>query len=226
MRTFKFTLLCLFTVSIFTNIYSNSFSEEANFILRNKVNISRLDSLYYVNYHHIDDRSVVAKTLMKYKSEDAIALFNKLLKDERLEYQNYSIFPLINVGKFNIAFKKYKELVINNNINIQLNFYNDGNDSDFSKNKLELYKQHKNEFSPFLKKVCSNDTISNSIKLRAANILYILGEKNELKLVCEMILENIPEITKNWKEHSQEEKYKARLRLEAQKLLNIHIFNK
>ena len=220
----KVFFLCIFTICIFTKIYSSDISEGAKYIFHNTVEISRIDSFLYHRAHELDsNRMYVARSLLKYTNEEAINLFTKMLKDNRSEYQNFSIFPLINAGKFDIAFTKYKELILNNKINIFINFYHRGDDSDFSKRKLSLYKKHKDEFTPFLKKICMMDTISYQIRLKAAVVLYYIGEKKELKFICEEIVEKVPKTTKNWKDHSPEESKNENLRYEAkQKLKNLN----
>ena len=213
MKIFKI-LLILFALFTSVNIFSNSFSEEANFIIRNTVNVSRLDSLYFVNNHHIDDRSVVARTLINYKSKNAIALFKKLINDERSEYQNYAIFPLMNVGEFEIAFKKYKELTLNNKLDLVLNCYR-AYDTEFGKLQQSLYNKHKDKFIPFLKEFCKSDSFSIESKMELAIVLFNLNEKRELEKLCVNILEKVPAPTINYYDQTEEEHRNSALRHSA-----------
>ena len=223
-------LLCSFVFIIFLNIYSNDFGDEANYILQNRVEISIIDSFYYnvinvlpeYNVHlHNGGRRPVAMHLLNYIDEEAINLFLKLLKDYRFEYQNYSIFPLINAGKFDIAFSKYKELVLNNKIDIILNFYR-GQINPFHNKQFILYKKYKKDFIPFLKKVCLIDTITYEIRFDASKTLYYLGEKDELINLSKEILENVPnpdDGIKNRNDYSDNERRNRLIRHKAENSL-------
>lgn len=198
----KVFFLCIFTICIFTKIYSNDISDEEEYIFNNIVTISRIDSFFFQSIAL--NKLYVASSLLKYKDEEAVYLFNKMLNDERVEFQNYSIFPLINAGQFEIAFAKYKELILNNKIHLLYNLQNFGD--DFSNKKMNLYKKHKKDFIPFLKEVCYMDSVSYEIKFRIAELLYFLDEKKEIEMICEEILEKIPEVNKQWKYQNPEEK--------------------
>ena len=65
--------------------------------------------------------------------------------------------------------------------------------------------KNKKEFIPFFKEVCSNDSISYELKFRIAELLYWLGEEKEIELICDEIIEKLPESNKKWREQNPEE---------------------
>lgn len=216
MRNYKVLNLCILVICIFIKIYASDISDEAKYIFTNAVEISRIDSFFFQS---IDiNKMYVAKSLLKYKDEEAICLFKKMLNDDSVEFQNYSIFLLINAGQFDIAFAKYKELILNNKINLLYNLQNLGD--DFSNTKMSLYEKHKEDFTPFLKKTCFLDSISYEIKYRIADLLFFLDEKKEIEMICEEILEKIPEVNKNWRNQNPEEKSNMILRAYAKEKLS------
>jgi len=204
-------------------MYSNDMSDEAKHIINNNVEISRIDSFFYHSAHEFDYNWVsVARSLLRYKNEEAIILFKTMLNDDRVEFQNYAIFPLINAEQFDIAFTKFKELVSNNEIIILQNLYHSGDHSDFSDKKFVLFKKHKDKFIPFFKEICFEDSISYEIKFRIADLLYYLGEEEEIILICEEILEKLPEPNTSWKDHTPEDSMNSNLRYYAhQKLKDL-----
>ena len=220
MRTIRIIVLCIFAISVKFNIYAGDLSEEAKYISKNTVPISRIDS-YFFQSNDIN-KMYVAKSLLKYKDKEAVILYKKLLDDSRIEFQNYSILPLINSGEFDLAFTKFKELLLNNEIINPFNLYHSGDHSKFSAQKLILFNKYKSEFVPFLKEACSLDSVSYHIKFRVSDLLYSLGEEEEIKIVCEEILEKVPESSNQSSENSEVDSKNSSLRYYAyQKLKEL-----
>ena len=195
--------LLIFSISLSTKSYSNAYSTEANFIFRNKVEISRIDSFLYKGNYMLQEKEFVAYSLIQYKSEEAIKLLKKLLNDSIPEFQSIAIMPLMNAGEFEIAFNKFKELIQQNEKEVLINFYEANQIGVFSDKKLLIYKKHKEQFIPFLKEICTSKTTCYSIKIEAANTLYYLDEKEILKLICNEILTNIPDPEISKKKYSK-----------------------
>ncbi len=207
-------ILILFSVELF----SNDYSFEANYIFKNHVEISIIDSFFFKSNHPFEEKKFVTLTLINYESENAKNLFLKLLNDDSIENQSLSIIPLINVGEFQKGLNKLKKLLLNNNSEVIFNLYNKNYLSPFTIKKLELFKKYQSELIPLLKRVCISDSISYEIKIEVANTLYYLDEKEQLMLICNEILENIPDPSlqkMEYKDYSKEEEMNWHLRYKA-----------
>ena len=167
MYKFKTVFLILVLFALSSKIYSNDFSFEANYIFKNTVEISRIDSFFFKGNHSFEEKIFVAHTLFNYKNENAKNLFLKMLKDSRVINQSIAILPLINLGEFQIAFIKFKEIILQNNEEALISLYYQNTLSDYTNRKLALYKEYKKEFIPFFKEICKKDSISYSIKKTA-----------------------------------------------------------
>jgi len=110
-----------------------------------------------------------------------------MLNDSIPEFQSIAIMPLINAGKFDIAFSKFKELIQENEKVVLINFYKKNSSGKFEEKKKEILMRHKDQFEPFLIKLCSKISVSNSIKFNAANTLFFLGKTQYLRPVCNNI---------------------------------------
>jgi len=223
MTRIKFFIALVILVLFSIKIYPNDYSSEANYIFKNHVEISLIDSFFFVSKHSFEEKKFVTLTLINYKSEVAKNLFLKLLNDESFENQSLSIIPLINIGEFRKGFSKFEELILNNHHEILFDLYEKKYISEFTNTKLKLFKKYKSEFIPLLKKVCDADSLSYEIKINAANTLYYLGEKEQLRKISIEILENVPDPCLSSKEYKnylkKEERYwhlrnKAKWKLE------------
>ncbi|MEA2096921.1 MAG: hypothetical protein U9P73_09555, partial [Candidatus Cloacimonadota bacterium] len=124
MRMIKVLSIFLIVVlSLSTKCYANAFSTEANFIVRNNVEISRIDSFLYKGNYMLQEKEFVAYSLIQYKSEEAIKLLKRMLNDSKLEFQSIAIMPLMNAGEFEIAFNKFKQLIQLDEKEVLINFY-------------------------------------------------------------------------------------------------------
>ena len=218
MRTISTLYLCIFACCIIPNSYAGEISEEARYIYENEVSISRIDSFFFQSSDY--GKFLVAESLLKYKDEEAITLFKKLLNNSLREYQGFSIFPLINAGEFELGFNKFKEMILNNDIIIHnLNFRY--KHSNYSKQKFSIFEKHKDHFIPFFKDICFQDSISYEIKFWIADLLYYLGEEREIVLICNEIITKTSESRINNKEHSNEESINSNLRGYAKRRLQL-----
>ena len=187
--------------------------------MRNKVDVSRLESYFFNDKYSFEDKGVVASHLMRYTEQEAIALFKKMLNDDSPEMQNFAIFPLLNVGEFDIAFEKYKLLILKNEIHILLNLTCYGHSR--CKKMLNLMKKYQDKFIPFLKDAFLIEALSYELRYGISDMLYHLGEKKELKLICEEILEKCTEPRIIEIEHSPGIDFNAILRDRAKTCLKI-----
>ena len=202
-------------MSLSTKSYANAFSTEANFIFRNKVEISRIDSFLYKGNYMLQEKEFVAYSLIKYKSEEAIKLLKKMLNDSIPEFQSIAIMPLINAGEFEIAFNKFKKLIQQNEKEVLTNFYITNKGGVFEEKKKLIYKKHKDQFQPFLVELCNSSTVSYSIKYHAANTLFFLGIEDFLQPICNEIISSIPDSKKRPSERTEEESQNCHLRYKA-----------
>ena len=208
-------LFIIFVLSFSTKCYANAFSTEANFIFRNKVEISRIDSFLYKKNYMLQEKEFVAYSLIQYKSEEAIKLLKKMLNDSKPEFQSIAIMPLMNAGEFEIAFNKFKELIQQNEIEVLTNFYIANKGGKFEENKRSIYEKHKNQFIPFLIQLCDSSSVSYSIKYHSANTLFYLGNEDYLESICNEIISNIPDSKKKPRERTEEENQNWHLRYKA-----------
>lgn len=220
MKTIKVVLFLLFLVLNFsTKCYANSFSTEANFIFRNKVEISRIDSFLFKENYMLQEKECVAYCLIQYKSDEAIKLLKKMLNDSKPEFQSIAIMPLMNAGEFEIAFNKFKELIQQNKSEVLMNFYIIQSGGIFKEKKRLIYEKYKDQFIPFLLKLCNGDSVSYSIKYYSANTLFYLGNEDYLEPICNEIISNIPDSKKKPSERTEEENQNWHLRYNAKSIL-------
>lgn len=223
MKIIKVFFFFLIVVSSFsTKCYANAFSTEANFIFRNNVEISRIDSFLFKENYMLQEKEFVAHSLIKYKSKEAIQLLKKMLSDPKPTFQSISIMPLINAGEFEIAFNKFKELIKKNKKEVLFNFYKPNKGGEFEEKKKLIYKKYEVHFIPFLIKLCNDSLVSYSIKYNAAITLFYLGNENFLQPICNEILSNIPDPENSKKKHSEftaEESQNWHLRYKAKSYL-------
>jgi len=220
----KILLLFLVLLAIFSNIYSNDYSKEANFIFRNSVSVNRIDSFLFNPKYTNSEKEFIARSLVVHKDEKAIKLFMKMLNDSNRTLQSLSIMPLINAGELDVAFSKFKILAKGNYDEVLINFYEKNFIGDFSNIKIHLYRKYKNRFAPLLKNICNDDSISYRIKLEAANTLYYFDGKETLEKICTEILKNIPDhelITKNHNEFTEKQRSDWHLRHRASNKLKM-----
>jgi len=216
MKRVRVLFLFLVIISFSVNIFANAYSSEANFIFKNKVEISRIDSFLYQCSYTLQEKEFVAFSLIKYRSNEAIKLLTKMLNDSIPEFQSISIMPLINAGKFDSGFNKFKELIKENEKEVIINFYKEKTMGKFEETKRLVYKSHKDQFIPYFKSLCNNDSISYLIKYHAANTLLFLGIKGYLKPICNEILTRIPDSNKKPSERTEEESQNWHLRYKAE----------
>lgn len=217
-----FFLLLIFAISLSTKSYANAYSTEANYIFRNNVKITRIDSFLFKGNYSLDEKKFVAYSLIRYKSKEAIKLFKKMFNDSKPAFQSISIMPLINAGEFEVAFNKFRELIQQNEKEVLNNFYLSNQIGEFSDKILLIYKKHKEQFLPFLMELCDSDSVSYSIKYNAANTLYYLDEKDILKQICIEILDSIPnpeDRKKSYSKYTAEERQNWHLRYKAKSTL-------
>ncbi len=213
--------LFLVIISLSAKIFANAYSSEANYIFKNKVEISRIDSFLYQGNYMLQEKEFVAYSLIKYKSDKAIKLLSKMLNDSTPEFQSIAIMPLMNAGKFDIAFNKFKELIKENEKEVIINFYKKNLLGDFEKTKRSIYISYKDHFIPYFESLCNNDSISYLFKYHAANTLFFLGIKDYLKPICVEILSRIPNSNKKASERTEEESHNWHLRKKAEYSLKI-----
>ena len=224
MKMIKAVFVLLFMVLNFsTKCYANAFSTEANFIQRNKVEISRIDSFLFKGNYMLQEKEFVAYSLIQYKNEEAIKLLKKMLNDSKPEFQSIAIMPLMNAGEFDIAFNKFKQLIQLNQEEVLINFCIVSDIGKPDGTKQLIYKKFKDQFIPYLKELCNSDSISYSIKYHAAHTLYYLDIKDFLQPVCNEILNNIPDSEKKPSERTEEERHNWHLRHKAKSTLEIII---
>ena len=214
-RVVEFSFI-LVIISFSVNIFANAYSTEANYIFKNKVEISRIDSFLYQRNCTLQEKEFVAYSLIKYKGNEAIKLLTKMLNDSIPEFQSIAIMPLINAGKFDIAFNKFKELIKENEKEVIINFYQKNSMGDFEKTKRSIYRSYKDQFIPYFESLCNKDSISYLFKYHAANTLFFLGTKDYLQPICNEILSNIPVVTKAPLERTEEESDNWHLRKKAE----------
>jgi hypothetical protein len=208
--------LLLIILNFSAKCYANAFSTEANFIQRNKVEISIIDSFLFKGNYMLQEKEFVAYSLIQYKNEEAIKLLKKMLNDSKPEFQSIAIMPLINAGEFDIAFNKFKQLIQLNEKEVLINFYKGNTMGKFEETKRSVYKSYKDQFIPYFKSLCNNDSISYLIKYHASNTLFFLGIKGYLKPICNEILSRIPDSNKKPSERTEEENQNWHLRKKAE----------
>lgn len=220
MKMIKVVFFLLFMVLNFsTKCYANAFSTEANFIQRNKVEISRIDSFLFKGNYMLQEKEFVAYSLIQYKSDEAIKLLMKMLNDSKPEFQSIAIMPLMNAGEFEIAFNKFKELIQQNESEVLMNFYVISPGGIFKEKKRIIYEKYKDRFIPFLLELCNSDSVSYSIKYYSANTLFYLGNEDYLEPICNEIISNIPDSKKKPRERTEEENQNWHLRYKAKSSL-------
>jgi len=215
MKIIKVVFLFLIFLSFSSRCNANAFSTEANFIHRNKVEISRIDSFLYKGNYMLQEKEFVAYSLIQYKSEEAIKLLKKMLNDSKPEFQSIAIMPLINAGEFEIAFNRFKELIQLDEKEVLINFYKPNTFGKFEENKILIYIKYKQQFEPFLIELCNSNSVSYSIKYYSANTLFYLGNEDYLEPICNEIISNIPDSKKKPSERTEEESQNWHLRYNA-----------
>jgi hypothetical protein len=190
-------LIIVVLLSITSVIYANDYSFEANYIYKNQVEITRIDSFIFNSDHSLEEKGFVSHSLIRYSSKEAIELLIKMLNDPNPALQSFSIMPLINAGEFDMAFNKYKELILQSNREMFFNLGISNQIEEFSIKKSQIYNKNKHHFIPFLLKVCVNDSVSYFMKYHCARTLSNLGEKEILRLVSIEILANVPDPEKS-----------------------------